>query len=449
MIQLTAVTTLFGAASAAAAIDAGLLGDPDERVLVISNNAPIPEVVRSLADTPGAEAVLSRFDRVVDLGALLHPQTPSRWKVFAIDLPAQERLLRTYFELGDSPVELVVESVHVPPAETLTKVFNEARITILSEGLMSFGPTRNPQSHTFGQRLDGMVYLDLVEGLDPLLLSEHGIESHAIAPEHFRRLIEEICVAAQVPAVEDPAPTALVLGQYLSALRLITPQQETRMQVDMLKAAKSMGAERVLFKPHPSAPATNTAALVAAAGKEGLAIELVNAELSAEAVMATHRLVGVVAGFSTALATAQRVFGLPTRCIGTRVMFDALDPYQNSNRIPVTIIDFLHRNADREDAIDELRRLTVAVAYTMQPDSLADRRDEAVAYLEGLPEAERTRYITQARLTKLGLPGGRRPVLPPQVSKAAHDAMERVPPGLSKSVYGSWRKLANARQQRA
>ncbi|WP_062314143.1 polysialyltransferase family glycosyltransferase [Demequina rhizosphaerae] len=442
MIQLTAVTTLFGAASAAAAIDAGLMGEPDERVLVISNNAPIPEVVPSLAETPGAQAILSRFDRVVDLGELLSPQQPSRWKVFAIDVPMQEKLLRQYWDLGDEPVELVLESVHVPPAATIARVFANARIRILSEGLMSYGPTRDPQPHSFGQRLDGMVYLDLVEGLDPLLLSEHGITYHPVAPEHFRGLMEEVCDGAGLPRVTDEAPAALVLGQYLAALRLITPAEESAMQVRMLEAAKSLGAEKVLFKPHPSAPSTNTAALVEAAAKAGLAIELVDPRLSAEAMMVTHDLVGVVAGFSTALATAQRIFGLPTRCVGTDLMFKALTPYQNSNRIPLTIIDLLDRNRGNGDAVAELRRLTVAVAYTMQPESLAHRRDDAVAYLEQAPAAIRSRYFTQGRLNKLALPGA---AVPPAAVRAAKAALDRVPPQVSQPTYTYLRKIRGGR----
>ncbi|WP_062290152.1 polysialyltransferase family glycosyltransferase [Demequina phytophila] len=446
MIQLTAVTTLFGAASAAAAIDAGLLGEADERVLVISNNAPIPEVVTSLADTPGAEAILSRFDRVIDLGALLAPQRPSHWKVFAIDVPMQERLLREYFGLGDAVVELVVESVHVPPAATLARVFHSARITILSEGLMSYGPTRDPQSHAFGQRITGMVYLDLVEGLDPLLLSEHGITYHPIAPEHFRALMGEVCDAAQLPRVADASPTALVLGQYLAALRLITPAQESAMQVKMFDAARELGATRVLFKPHPSAPATNTAALVEAAHKAGLEIELVDPRLSAEAVMVTHDLVGVVAGFSTALATAERIFDLPTRCVGTEVMFRSLTTFENSNRIPLTIIDFRSRHRGETDLLERLRRLTVAVAFVMQPDTLSERRDEAVAFLEQASPEDRARYFTQGRINRLGLPGAQ---LQSAVSRMARGALERVPASAARPTYQYLRKVRAARAKGA
>ncbi|WP_062383008.1 polysialyltransferase family glycosyltransferase [Demequina iriomotensis] len=437
MIQLTLATTLFGAMSAAAAIDAGLLGEPRERVLVVANNAPIPEVAPPLVDTPGAAAVLTRFDRVVDLGALLSPQRPAHWRVATMDEPAQERLLRAFWGLGDEPVELVIESVHVPPAATLAAVLADAPITVLSEGLMSYGPTRNPQTHTFGQRITSMVYLDLVEGLDPLLLSEHGITYRAIPPATYRALTEEVCAAADVPVVEDERPSVLLLGQYLSELKLISPRQESQMQVSMLDAALELGASHVLFKPHPSAASTNTAALLAAAEAKGLTIEIVDSRLFAEAVMATHRLVGVVAGFSTGLATAERVFGLPTRSVGTEVLLRTLDPFQNSNRIPLTIVDHRGRHRDGDRDIEGLRRLTVAVAYAMQPQTLAARRDEAVAFLDGAAEGERRRYFTQGRLNVLGLPGAQ---IPTGVRRVAKGTIERLPSGVAEPVYGYLRK---------
>lgn len=431
MIQLTVVTTLFGAVSAAAAIDAGLLGKPDSRVLVFANNAPTPEVTSDLTESPGADAALARFDRVVDLGALLHPQQPSRWKITGIDVPAQERLLRQYWRLDNQPVELVVESIHVPPAATIVRVFADARITALSEGLMSYGPTRNAQAHSLGQRIDALVYLDLVEGLEPILLSEHQVPQSAVPPAVFRLIIEEMVTAAGQKQAPTPAPTALVLGQYLSALRLVTPTQESDLQLSMLKAAQKLGAKRVLFKPHPSASSTNTSALLLSARSAGLEIETVDPRLSAEAVMASTDLVGVVAGFSTALATARRVFGIPTACVGTETILRSLEPFQNSNRIPLTIIDFLDRHDNQLGAIDELRKLTVAVSYAMQPKSLAHRRREAKDFLASASEETRQRYFRQGRLNVLRLneTGSQRPV-----ASALRTLVDALPPGLQHSI---------------
>lgn len=215
------------------------------------------------------------------------------------------------------------------------------------------------------------------------------------------------------------------------------------MQTRMLDAARELGARRVLFKPHPSAPSTDTNALIQAARRAGLEIELVNPRLSAEAVMATHALVGTVAGFSTALSTAERVFALPTKAVGAEAMFRTLGKFENSNRIPLTIVDFLDRHRGEDDAVETLRGLTVAVAYAMQPETLAARRPDAVAYLETCSDEDRGRYFTKKRINKLGLPGASVPGAP---SRAALGVLERVPPGISRPAY---RYLRRARAKLA
>ena len=49
----------------------------------------------------------------------------------------------------------------------------------------------------------------------------------------------------------------------------------------------------------------------------------------------------VVGCFSTALLTAAALLRLPVARIGTEPLLDRLTPYQNSNRVPVTIVDAL------------------------------------------------------------------------------------------------------------
>ena len=45
--------------------------------------------------------------------------------------------------------------------------------------------------------------------------------------------------------------------------------------------------------------------------------------------------------FSTALCTASAFYGIPVARIGTEPLLDRLTPYQNSNRVPVTLVDAL------------------------------------------------------------------------------------------------------------
>ena len=49
----------------------------------------------------------------------------------------------------------------------------------------------------------------------------------------------------------------------------------------------------------------------------------------------------VVGCFSTALLTAAAFYGLPVARTGTELLLERLTPYQNSNRVPVTLVDAL------------------------------------------------------------------------------------------------------------
>jgi glycosyltransferase involved in cell wall biosynthesis len=72
------------------------------------------------------------------------PQHPSSWHPRIGDLPLWERHFRQLWELGSSDLHLVVESIHVNPAQALCRIFGDARIDVYAEGLMSYGPTRSP-----------------------------------------------------------------------------------------------------------------------------------------------------------------------------------------------------------------------------------------------------------------------------------------------------------------
>src|SRR5699024_9798639 len=74
----------------------------------------------------------------------------------------------------------------------------------------------------------------------------------------------------------------------------------------------------------------------------GLEFVLADVPLLAEIVVAATRPELVVSCFSTGLATAKGLYGCQTAAVGTERLLAELAPYQNSNRIPLTIIDALH-----------------------------------------------------------------------------------------------------------
>jgi len=142
----------------------------------------------------------------------------------------------------------------------------------------------------------------------------------------------------------------------------------------------------------------------------------------------------VVSCFSTALMTAKYLFGIEAAAVGTEILLERLTPYQNSNRIPVTIIDALlgrgyaapaeagavkapgsETGAGQDPAANTseagaapaapLQQLVEAVSYCMQPDTLALARPAAQAFLAGAQDSGDMRYFKRRRLTKLELPG--------------------------------------------
>ncbi|MCP2266106.1 alpha-2,8-polysialyltransferase family protein [Promicromonospora thailandica] len=433
MTQLVVASTLFGAATAAAAADAGLLGEPDgERVLLVVNNAFAPELTPAADEIEGSAPVLARFDRVVHLTDLIAPIHPADWKPGPRERPLLERLLRSYWGLGDGPVDIVAESVWVNPTQTLARIFHDGSITVYADGLMSYGPTRNDLPLDIIQRLEGLLHLDLVPGLRPVLLSEYGVTPTVIPSESFRGVIEEIAAKPAAASDEAQPPAAIVVGQYLAALGLVTMQEEAAMHAGMIRAAAEAGARVVRFKPHPSAPPGFLAPVEKAAQDAGVTLEVVTDPLPVEVMLASSDVTAIVGCFSTALVTARSIFGVRSIAVETSNLLKRLKPFENSNRIPVTIVDALHRTDSTFDTAEQLQQLVDTVSYCMQPKSLSDRRGTAVGWLAQASTKDRTRYVAGQRLSMLDLPGAPRqnPVVKATLDTArtalAHPAMSWV-----------------------
>jgi hypothetical protein len=407
--QLFYASTLFGAATLAAALDEGAFGPRDgRRILLVSNNAAVPEITPALDEAPGFAALRPRFDEVHSWNEIVAPMHPSDWRARVIEVPMTGRLLRSHLELGDGPDELVVESVAVPPARTIAGLLRDCPVTVYSDGLMSYGPTRDPLPTEIAGRITRLLHLDLVPGLAPLLLSEYGVPARTVSGESFLRVLGEIpgpggAGAGAVPA--GGAGTAMILGQYLSALGIVTPEEEDGLHADMLRALAARGCESVLFKPHPAAGRRHARRLREAAAGLGVRLSVAGEAVPAESCFAALRPELVVGCFSTALVTARRHFGLEAATVGGELVLERLTPYENSNRVPVTITDALLPRLRPDGSLEEpppvdVRALVRAVGYCMQSEAYPELRAEAAAYLDAHGPA---RYFKRQRLTALGL----------------------------------------------
>ncbi|MGW7328489.1 polysialyltransferase family glycosyltransferase [Streptomyces sp. NPDC054840] len=431
--QIFLASTLYGAATLAAGIDADSFPPAGRRILLTSNHAVTAEVTPGITDMPGFAALRSRFDEVLDWNRVIEPQHPSTWAPRAEDVPIWERQLRSLWNLGESRIELVVESLQVPPAQSLCRLFPGAAVDVYADGLMSYGPTRFRLDPQLGMRVRRVLHLDLVPGLEPLLLTEFGVRLELVPTEPFLKVLAELAEAtpatgATTGGLADaggPAgPPALLLGQYLSGLGLMTLAEEEELHVSMVRGAYALGHRELVFKPHPGAPAAYCRRAEEEAGKLGARLTVITAPVLAETLYQRLRPALVVGCFSTGLLTAATLYGLPVARTGTDAVLAALTPYPNSNRVPLALVDALLPDLADAEAVrawtpptpEQVRAeptaLLTAVGFTMQPQILAARRPAAEAYLAKRLTPRTWRYFTRRRLTALGLPGG----IPAQLS---------------------------------
>lgn len=421
--QIFEVSTLYGAATLAAALDAGQFGPRAgaRRILLVANNAAVPETATLLSEMHGWSPVSARFDEVLDYNHEIRPHHPAAWHPRGADVPLLQRLLRGAWDLGDGPLDLVVESVTAPPAKALVAIFADADVHVYADGLMSYGPTRERLPQHVACRVQRLLHLDLVPGLEPLLLTEYGVPAEVVPNEAFRAVLDEVSAAAPaLPAGADGhgdgdgdadgAPTAVLLGQYLAALNILSHAEEEALHGRMLRGAAAAGHTSVLFKPHPTAPARYSTVLQKAAADAGVALTVQEEPMLAEALYGTLRPRLVVGCFSTAMLTAATCYGIPVARVGTETLLERLTPYQNSNRIPVTIVDSIVPElggADRpaRDSA-QLAGLLTAVGYCMQAENHARLRPGAQEWLAAYLDAATRPYFKRKRLTALRLPGG-------------------------------------------
>ncbi|MER5854170.1 alpha-2,8-polysialyltransferase family protein [Streptomyces sp900105245] len=426
--QIFQASTLYGAATLAAALDSGCFRPADRRILLVCNNAATPETTPGPDAMPGFERLRDRFDDVVSYNEAIFPFHPGGWAPRADDLPLWERYLRHEWRLADDAVELAVESIQVNPSLSLAQIFTGAPVTVYADGLMSYGPTRNKIDPLVGTRVDRILHLDLVPGLEPLLLTEFGVPGEVVPTAAFTKVLATLAPAGDdLPAVEEPA---LLLGQYLSALDILSAEQEEDLHVRMLRGAAGLGHTKVVFKPHPSAPARWARSLEETAEKLGVELTVLDTPVLAEVLYQRMRPALVVGCFSTALLTASALYGLPVARVGTDLLLERLTPFENSNRVPVTVVDALLPDLGDAAAVTEQRTgmdveslgaLVRAVGFAMQPKILPRLRAETEAYLTKNLDERTVRYFKRKRLTSLALPGG----VPAQLSFIPRNATVR------------------------
>ncbi|MGJ5890745.1 alpha-2,8-polysialyltransferase family protein [Streptomyces niveiscabiei] len=403
--QIYVASTLYGVATIAAAMDSDAFPAADRRLLLVCNNANAPETVDTLEAMPGFAPLRRRFDGVLSWNEAISPFHPSTWSPRADDTVLFERYLRMLWNLGDDRIEIVLESLQVNPAQAIAACFFGAPVDVYADGLMTYGPTRNKVDPLIGTRVRRVLHLDLVPGEVPLVLTEFGVPAEIVPTDAFLKVLGEITdTAEELPRLPDNS--ALLLGQYLAALDILTVEEEEALHVRMLRGAVAKGHTSIAFKPHPSAPAGYSTALEAAAKELGADLLVLDTPVLAEVLFATAEPALVVGCFSTALFTAKEFYGIPVARVGTPLMLERLVPFQNSNRVPVILADALLPDLEGKDQPVAIDDLLETMGFVMQAQIYPHLRPVAEKYLSTRLTPRTQRFFRRRRLTALGLPGG-------------------------------------------
>ncbi|MGT2425398.1 polysialyltransferase family glycosyltransferase [Amnibacterium kyonggiense] len=337
--------------------------------------------------------------------------------------------------------------MHGTASASLVRLFAGARIAVYADGLMTYGPTRIGLPDLVGDRIDEVVHLDLVPGTTPYVLREFEPEYRSFPLDGFLRVLEAV---GRVDAPPVDGPVAVVVGQYLADLELLTPEEDAALLRRMIEVATRELPDRpVLVRAHPKAASHATAAVVAGFVADGHDVRLLPTGGLVETLFTALDVALVVSCFSTALFTA-RAMGLRTVSVGAAAVLRNLRPYQNSNRMAIVLADLLNeavplrggslRRAESDPALVDL--VVAMTALSMQPgvlEGLIGVHDAAVRALPAERFAVILRYVTAERLRRLvaDLPAPR-----PSLAGLVRRRAARVP--AIRSVYVTARRAREA-----
>lgn len=369
----------------------------ESRILLVADTSRSYEVDPSF---PAAQWAPYRghFGTVVDWNALIWPARAQGWDC-APGSPEARLFAAAICAEPQAVARLVVESIQVPPARALAKLFATASLELYSDGLMTYGGRALPRS--LSARVDTLHYRDLLGGLRPRLLDQEPELRYAPYP------IAEVerFAAGSSDGPEVDGPTAVILQQYLARLGLLSVAEEHELTRRMVEVALAQGAVQVLVKAHPAdqgqllsrldhAQRDRVRSFESTASVESWLIGL-NPEQRSQTT--------VYSGFSTGLASALQL-GARAVAVGSRELLGKLGP-RNGNRPPVAICDSICDRAAlsgppqvrpaRLQLPDdgELDLLLELLAYTNDPAGRWRTRSGLAGRLAARPDSVRDRLV--------------------------------------------------------
>src|SRR5699024_1078711 len=130
MIQAFAASSWLQLVNLAAAMDAGLIEEADERILIACDTRVVSEVGPSFFELPEAAPLLERFTRVIDFNTWIWPMHPAQWGPGTLEQPMLTKLCRSAWGIDDPHLQLFLESIQSRPGSGLAALFPDAEIFV-------------------------------------------------------------------------------------------------------------------------------------------------------------------------------------------------------------------------------------------------------------------------------------------------------------------------------
>ena len=146
----------------------------------------------------------------------------------------------------------------------LSRRFGDAPVTVLATGATAYGPTPATLQGRLAKRAHRVLHLDLVPGLEPLLLAERSVPSRPVPLADVRSAVSSLPAPAPVP---DPA--ALVLGRSAPWGGALDRDDQTDLLVAMVERCAEAGHSRIVLLLDADATARTRRQLDKAGGPSG------------------------------------------------------------------------------------------------------------------------------------------------------------------------------------
>ncbi len=191
-----------------AAVEAGRLPDAERRMLLVCDDSPVPEAAPAWDEVPGFGRLRARFDAVLSWNETVRPFHPAAWTPPRGGRAAPGAARPAAVGARRRPGGAGARSPDVPPALAVARVFTGAPLHVCVGGPADYGPTRGKLDPLIGTRVRQVLHLNLVPGLEPLLLGEFGVPARVVPADAYRAVAGEVAPAAVVPE-----GAALVVGR--------------------------------------------------------------------------------------------------------------------------------------------------------------------------------------------------------------------------------------------